>query len=136
MTYNFFTNGSCTTPAAFSETVAVPRGEGTDRTVRTPRRRPVREWTSIRTERSRVGGLQLGADGRIWSESSVALGSFSAAALSPNLQLVAACTSSASAPEAAQASKAKTTPLRGASGRRLSILSSLRRPENSPRRRT
>jgi hypothetical protein len=112
---------SCRT-SPFSDTVAVPFGEGTDRSVRTLRRRPVGELTLIRTERSRFGGLQLGADGRICSETSVALGSFSAAAYSPNLQVVAACAPDATAPEAAHASKTKMAPLRSASGRRLSIV--------------
>src|SRR5207244_4486314 len=59
----------------FSDTVAAPCGEGTDRSVRTLRRRPDGEWTLTRTERSRLGGVQLGADGWIWSESSVPVGS-------------------------------------------------------------
>jgi hypothetical protein len=108
----------------FSDTFAAPCGEGTDRSVRTLRRRPVGELTLIRTERSRFGGLQLGADGRIWSETSVALGSFSAAAYRPKRHVVAACALSASAPEAAPASK--TAPLRSASSLPLSIVSKFR----------
>jgi len=66
----------------------------------------------IRTERSTVGVLQVGAERRIVSETAVPRVSFSAARVRRKRQAGAARAPDASAPEADHASRTRTAPVR------------------------